>query len=406
MKKILIGFLLCTVLLVGCNQDIVSEPVLNQDTILTSNCEEKLVDLYIPAHVERGLLEPNQGIYTGAYVENNLALDHDMKKFEDLVGVKQAFRVMQYQGSADVTSRQLLECLANGQTPYIKVMMNSDYDTTPIYHLVSDLKTKYKMPIFIELYPVDGEVGDPEAYKAYYKTSYELIKKHLDQAVVVWSIDVEQVEQYVSYYPGGNMVDWVGLNVYVPQYVSGVAYDTDFRTGIDLWYKTFQAEKPLMLSGVAVSHFSRVDHTYQISEASSLLNYFYETVPKAYPRVRGILYIDVDMAEVSKNGKEDYTLSSQKDLVTTYHQLVSEGDFLSEVEAYTSGQLSLPMKYTVPVLDVEGDYYISRDYAYALFNTLDLRKIQYLDYTDGNRYYQVESLVEAYNTKHLGPMHE
>lgn len=405
MKKTLIGVLLCTALLVGCSSEIVDQPVIASETILTSECEEKLVDLYIPNHVEKGLLEPVQGIYTGAYVESNSALDNDIKKFEELVGSKQAFRVMQYQGSGDVTSRQMLECLANKQTPYIKIMMNQDYDTTPIYHLVSDVKTKYKEPVFIELYPVNRETGDPEAYKAYYKTSYELIKKHLDNAVVVWSVDIEDVSSYVNYYPGNNMVDWVGLNAYLPQYESGTEYTANYKEGLDLWYKTFQSEKPLILSGVAISHYSRVDHTYQIAEAVNLLNYFYDTVPKSYPRIKGILYIDVDMAEVSSEGKEDYTLSSQKELVSTYHNLMEKGNFLGEIEEFSGATLTVPMKYTVPVLVVDGEYYVAKDYAHVLFNTLDIRKIQYIDYVDENRYYQVQSLVEAYNTKHLSPVH-
>lgn len=404
MKPTLIG-ILCCLLLVGCTTNHREDSNLSSEAILTSTFEERLVDVYIPKNVERGLYEPDKGIYIGAYVENSSIIDQDMKKFEDLVGKKHAMRVMQYRNSQDVGGKELLQCLANKQTPYIKVLMTGDYDLTPIYHLVSDIKTKYEMPIFIELYPLVDNMGDPERYKSHYKAAYELIKRHVKDAVIVWSMDMGQVSDYMSYYPGDRMVDWIGLNTYIPQYADSIRYNEPFKKNIDLWYKSFQGDKPLILSGVALSHYSRVDHTYRIDETETLLNYFYDTIPELYPRIKGMLYIDVDMSEVSKSGKENYALSTQKDLISAYNTLLESDKFLQEVEELKSGSLTVPMKYTVSVLDVEGAYYMEKEYARALFNTLDMRKIKYLDYIDGNRYYEIDNLVETYNMKHVNPIY-
>nr|WP_307992176.1 glycosyl hydrolase [uncultured Niameybacter sp.] len=404
MKPTLIG-ILCCLLLVGCTTNHREDSNLSSEAILTSTFEERLVDVYIPKNVERGLYEPDKGIYIGAYVENSSIIDQDMKKFEELVGKKHAMRVMQYRSSQDVGGKELLQCLANKQTPYIKVLMTADYDLTPIYHLVSDIKTKYEMPIFIELYPLVENMGDPERYKSHYQAAYELIKRHVKDAVIVWSMDMGQVSDYMSYYPGDRMVDWIGLNTYIPQYADGTRYNQPFKKNIDLWYKSFQGDKPLILSGVALSHYSRVDHTYRIDETETLLNYFYDTIPELYPRIKGMLYIDVDMSEVSKRGKENYALSTQKDLISAYNTLVESDKFLQEVEDLKNGSLTVPMKYTVSVLDVEGAYYMEKEYARALFNTLDMRKIKYLDYIDGNRYYEIDNLVETYNMKHVNPIY-
>lgn len=404
MKSTLIG-VLCCLLLVGCTTNHMNDSNLSSEAILTSTFEERLVDVYIPKQVERGLYEPDKGIYIGAYVENSSIIDQDMKKFEELVGKKHAMRVMQYRSSQDVGGKEMLQCLANKQTPYIKVLMTGDYDLTPIYHLVSDIKTKYEMPIFIELYPLVENMGDPERYKAHYQAAYELIKRHVNDAVIVWSMDMGQVSDYMSYYPGDRMVDWIGLNTYIPQYADGARYNEPFRKNIDLWYKSFQGDKPLILSGVALSHYSRVDHTYRIDETETLLNYFYDTVPELYPRIKGMLYIDVDMSEISKSGKENYALSTQKDLISAYNNLLESDKFIQEIEDLKSGSLTVPMKYTVSVLDVEGDYYMEKEYARVLFNTLDMRKIKYLDYIDGNRYYEIENLVETYNMKHVNPIY-
>ena len=383
--------------LTGCTNQVNVAPELTREVLMTLDAKEKLLDLYIPKEIDYGLLEPDEGVYIGAYVEKNLELDNSMTKFEKLIDQKHAIRVMQYHKPQDITSRQMLECLANKQTPYIKVMPTADYDITPIYHMVGDIKTRYSMPVFIELFPVDSMVQDPEAYKAYYETAYKVIKRYLEDAVVVWSIDSERIYDFATFYPGDHMVDWVGLNVYVPRYKAGVPYTLDLVDGLDFWYKNFQTRKPMMLSGVAISHFSRVDHTYTTEEATKSLNYFYETVPKAYPRIKGILYIDVDMGEVSQAGKDDYRISSQAELVKVYHDLLKPNQFLHEVEENNFADSKEQMKYTVPVLEIEGYRYIEKGYVRTLFNTVDMSKITYIDYLDGNRYFSMDSLLEAYN---------
>lgn len=397
MKKTLIGIFLMSILLTGCSSPVNTQPELTTEVLMTLDTKEKLVDLYIPKQIDYSLLEPDKGVYIGAYVENNIELDNSMQNFEKLVGQKHAIRVMQYNEAQDITSRQMLECLANKQVPYIKVMPTVDYDITPIYHMLSDIKTKYSMPVFIELFPVDSTLTDPQAYKAYYEGAYKLIKRYLEDAVVVWSIDVESLYDFPTFYPGDHMVDWVGLNTYVPQYKRGESYTLDLADGLDFWYKNFQTRKPMMLSGVALSHFSRVDHTYRVEEAEEALKYYYETIPKAYPRIKGILYIDVDMGEINSLGKEDYRISSQAELVKAYHNLLKSDLFLHEIKEDFSTRTIEQIKYTVPVLEIEGTRYIEKGYARTLFNTIDMKNVAYIDYLDGNRYFSMDELLIAYN---------
>ncbi len=397
MKKTLIGIFLMTAFLTGCANQVVSEPELTTEALMELDVTEKLVDLYLPKQIDYSKLEPADGIYIGAYVEDNIELDHSMTQFEQVTGQKHAIRVMQYRTASDVTSRQMLECLADKQVPYIKVLPTKDYDINPIYHMISDIKTRYSMPVFIELYPVDSSVKDPSNYKNYYERAYKLIKRYLPESVVVWSISADSVYDCMTYYPGDHMVDWVGLNVYIPRYQNGKRYEFSLGDGLDFWYKNFQTSKPMMLSGIAVSHFSRVDHTYKVGEATETLNYFYDTIPKIYPRIKGMLYIDVDMKEVASSGKDDYRISSQAELVNAYHGLLQSDRFLHEVEEETPVSGTEQMKYTVPVLQIEDEKYIEKGYVRTLFNTIDTRGVPYIDYLDGNRYFSIENLLETYN---------
>lgn len=396
MKKTLIGFFLITVFLTGCTKQVISEPELTTEALMSLDITEKLVDLYLPKQINYSHLEPENGIYVGAYVENNIQLNNSMKQFEQVMGQKHAIRVMQYKTASDITSRQMLECLADKQVPYIKVLPTKDYDINPIYYMISDIKTRYSMPLFIELYPVDHTVVDAANYKDYYERAYKLIKRYLPEAVVVWSINSDSVYECMNYYPGDDLVDWVGLNIYMPRYQNGDLYETALGEGLDFWYKNFQMSKPMMLSGLAISHFSRVDHTYKVGETVEALQYFYDTIPKIYPRIKGMLYIDVDMKEVLKDGKEDYRISSQAELVNAYHELLQSDQFLHEIEDENLVEGIEQMKYTVPILQIEEHKYIEKGYVRTLFNTLDTREIPYIDYLDGNRYFNLETLLETY----------
>lgn len=360
------------------------------------------IEVYIQEEVSTGPYEPASGVYLGAYVEKNINLDHNIKNFEQTLGHNQAFRVFQYNGAGSIRSSDILACIANKQIPYIKVMMDKKYDINQMYQMIGDIRSSYSTTIFIELFPVTSEINNPVDYKGQYEEAYKLIKKYLKNAVIVWGVDLEKSQESMLYYPGNHLVDWVGMNIYLPQYKAGKVYKPEVRQSIDFWYKNFQDKKPMMISSLAVSYFSRVDHTYAIEDTKNKLNLFYTDIVHDYPRIKGILYIDVDMKEVSKNGLEDYRISAHSQVVSHMKELLTDGIFLKEIKEVVGEVHNQYLKYTVPAISHQGKMYIPQEYAKSLFGHVKTKSIERVEDLSGKVYYSLNQLIEhttAYYTK-------
>ncbi|MGL6175329.1 MAG: hypothetical protein ACRC1P_12065 [Cellulosilyticaceae bacterium] len=393
-KSIFIGILFLGIgILFFTNQQVSSKQVIVEQVPLN----EQKIELYIEEEVNTAPYEPETGVYIGAYVEKNVDLDNDMKKFEQALGQKQAFRVFQYSDSSRIRTSDILECIANRQVPYIKIMMDESYDINQVYRMVGDVKSNYSTPIFIELFPVTNQIGNSVTYKEHYEEAYKIIKKYIKNSVVVWSSNLEQVKESIIYYPGNHLVDWVGLNIYLPQYKDGIAYNPEIKLDVDFWYKNFQDKKPLMISSLAVSYFSRYDHTYAVEDAKKKLGVFYDDLIQSYPRIKGILYIDVDMKEVSKVGIDDYRISAHSQITSYMSEVLSDGIFLHEVEPESFLTNKEYLKYTVPVVESRGKLYISENYAKALFHHIKLKNISAIQDLENEKYYSLSELLKTTN---------
>lgn len=392
MKKLIpIGFfLILNLLMVGCSQEVMAPEVIVESATL----EGAMVDVFVEQEVMLSTYEPEEGTYLGAYVEGNKAIDGKIQSFEDIVGHDQAFRVFQYTGLGDISEIDLLHCIADKKVPYIKLLPTATYDITPVYELIGDLRSSYNTPIFIELLPVTGSVSDPVAYIEHYTEAYKLIKKYVNDVVVVWSIDAERVYETPLYYPGNHLTDWVGLNVYMPKYKEGKPYEVNLKQQFDFWYKNFQEEKPMMLSTLAISHFSRTDHTYTIEDAKTKFTFVYDTLVSEYPRLKGILYADVDMNQMVSDGLDDYRITSQKALSEAVGTLQASPQYLHKVTKRESESAMQQIRYTVPALITDDKYYIDEMHANYVFEKPELKNIAYIEDELGTKYYDLEVLLE------------
>ncbi|MGL4344455.1 MAG: hypothetical protein ACRCTE_04590 [Cellulosilyticaceae bacterium] len=396
-KLLLLGIVFSLCIQSGCsmNQN-------NSIEVIAPLTESKYTDLeiYIESATAKGPYEPDRGIYLGAYTEDNTEMGDGMNTYEELLGVDQAFRVFQFTKENPVTDQDLLRCIADQKTPYIKVLLTDEFDSIDIYQLVGSLRSKYKTPIFIELFPITEKIKDTTEYKVAYQEAYEIIKKYLPNAVIVWSIDVQKAHESQLYYPGDSVVDWVGLNVFMPRFLNGVLYEPDISQRLDMWYKNFQEHKPMMISGLAVSHFSRYDHTYTLENTKSKLEFFYKKIPESYPRIKGILYVDVDMGQVVSGGMEDYRISSQPQLLEYMSSVLQNPYYLHKLQENTEGDVTVPMKYTVSALEYKDKSYIQLDYAKTLFRLGKVQKNYLLEDEKGQQYYDIQALFNNSQAPH------
>ncbi len=388
--------LLCLVLGVshisGCATSTASN---HQEVALDEKTKKQVpLELYVEDDIKRGIYEPTTGIYTGAYVEKDANVAGDLLAYEKIVGQTQIFKVFEYNLKESLPSQEILKCIAQKKVPYIKIVLRSDCDLTPLYHLIFDLKGSYNVPVFIELYPLTSQSYTPLQYKKTYQRAYEIIHKYVKQAVIVWSTDETRVLDMPVYYPGDKYVDWVGINIYIPRYKKGERYIYQGTQNLDFWYKNFQHTKPMLISSLAISHFSRVDHVYTISETQEQLDLFYNQVLTSYPRLRGILYMDIDMQEVSKKGQEDYRLTSQPGLIETMKLLSAPLECLDHLDFEAKDEEKCYMKYSIIGTYFEDELYISEEYITSCFPKVPLRKISTKQDLSGEIYYAYNELSE------------
>ncbi len=356
------------------------------------------IELYIKQDIKLGQYEPEQGIYLGAYVQKNKNINGDIVAFENILNQPQTFKVFQYTMAEGLASQEILKCMAQKKVPYIKLLLGNDFDLTPLYRMISDIRAPYNVPIFIELFPLTSHVSQPAHYKETFERAYEILHNYLDNVVIVWSADDSRLYDMPLYYPGDHLVDWVGLNIYIPKYRNNVPYQFNYLEDIDFWYKSFQKSKPMMLSALAISHFSTVDHTYTLNDVQNKLDLYYNKMPTLYPRIKSIIYIDVDMAEVIKNGTDDYRMTSQKQLVEYMKHTFKNKIFLDEIEEMQNKkQSTLYMKYRIIAAQFNEEVYLSKKYIDTLFKKVPLSKMTILEDLNGEKFYKLADIKNYYD---------
>lgn len=355
------------------------------------------IELYVQEEIKSGKYEPDTGIYTGAYVQKDDNIQGDLLTYEELIGQKQTFKVFAYKAQEGITKQEILRCIAQKKTPYIKLVLDTSYDLTPLYQLIFDLKESYHIPIFIELYPLTEKDYEVKAYKETYQRAYEILHKYLSNIVVVWSTDESRVMDMALYYPGNSYVDWVGLNVYMPRYKNGEKYNYDVTKNLEYWYKSYQEKKPLLISSLAISHFSRVDHAYAIQETKDQLTLFYDKILENYPRLKGIIYVDVDMAKVSQKGQDDYRLTGQPALMETMKNLSLPLKIHATLQE-DEKKINCYMKYNIIGTYFDEALYIPQEYMALCFKEVPLKKIKYIQNLSGELFYAYEDIQKYYMT--------
>lgn len=383
------------VLLVGCSRFVIFEDRCADVEEIPGKVEE--MEIYVMDEVKTGKYEPEAGIFTGAYVQTDSHISADISKYEELLGQKQTFKVFDYKADEGISKYEILKCMAQKKIPYIKLLLGTDYDLTPLYQMIFDIKAAYQIPIFIELYPITQKAYEPSSYRETYQRAYEIIHKYIKDVTIVWSSDDTRVEDAMIYYPGDRYTDWTGINIYIPRYKSNEPYIYLDNQKLDYWYKLFQGKKPMMISGLAISHFSRIDHAYQIQDTIEKLTLFYQDILQDYPRIKGIIYMDVDMAEVSSKGKEDYTLTGNNQIIEAMKELSIPLTIQTKLIPSKYSEYCY-QKYSVSALYIEDELYIPEQYMSVCFSKVPLNKVKRIQNLSGDIFYNYREIQQYCTT--------
>lgn len=191
----------------------------------------------------------------------------------------------------------------------------------------------------------------PELYKAKFRLVARVMHEAAPNVAMVWCPYSSPTNTIGDFYPGDDVVDWVGVNMYSVTY-----YDQDPRQPawmvdpcdmLDFVYDSYSRRKPVMVAEYGATHFSAVENESKTDYAVRCLKSLYQALPRRYPRVKAIDYFDANNLKPQYGGNNDYSLTSDNGVKSAYSRLTAPAYFLSAPADKDSATPDSPM----PLLD-------------------------------------------------------
>ena len=303
---------------------------------------------YIPARYE-----PASGCYLGAYILPDKTIGGSIRTFESITGKSHAIYVNEMVLGGEYPLSWVLECIAARTTPCLVVNPSNAYepfDYTLLEQTARDIG-RLNVPVFVQVLPFAKEMKyDREGYLSFFTEARRLLGEYAPQAALVWA--AENTADSAAFYPGDENVDWVG--------VCGAARDD--IAAMDEFIQAYQRQKPIMLTGFGVSHYSTENSDYKIEYAAMRLADAYADITKRYPRVKAVLYRnenELDLGLDEGEIRRDFTVTTEETLTAAYAAAIADERLLSALEKDNNWRGGALMNARGSAYDVGGVYYIS-----------------------------------------------
>lgn len=386
MNKYIYIFIFIIFMLVGCNSENKSVKSEESEGIVDAVVKNMPVyndiySIYIEdSYYNLSLYEPREKCYLGAYILSDKVVNFNIGEFEARTGKKHSNYVYHMKLGEPFPLKWVLECYSLMKTPYI-IMEASDSYNPFKYELLEETAEsfgEFYIPMFIEFYPnPQNNNYDKEEYKLFFKKAYDTFKQKASNAAFVWSVDVNGVYDSNFYYPGNESTDWVGINIYKTFDENGEMINID--KNIDYFYYLYQKDKPIMISQLAISHFSSKGHKYFNDKAAEEIENLYLKTLNNYPRIKSINYMDINNMEFSpKNSVNDnFSITDDEKILNAYKNSISNDKFISELSIIDSGEKNKELfKSPFEAYNVENQIYISKN---TIIYDLNYKDISNLD---------------------------
>lgn len=301
-------FLFAIVLLCSCTKQIEIQTPMEQVTVY-----------YESEPSQKVMFEPEQGIILlGAFVKE----DKNIPSMEEFEKITQKSHDI-YGFSATLTEEfpimDILECYVNQKIPLL-VLQPPDREN-PFQQIwleqAAEKVSQYRIPLLVDFYPNGADYSDAESYKKYYQKAVEIFNEKAPNVCFILTMPIEDSEKWQHYYT--ESADWLGLSIYE----NGGNQGKDIAQMLERWYAIFQYEKPLMLSQVAISHYSETDSKYTEKEASDEIKRLYKSLEQ-YPQIKAVVYNSVNLTRQSTKKVEgqNYSIVENKRVLQTYQNKI------------------------------------------------------------------------------------
>ena len=288
-----------------------------------------------------GPYEPARGCYIGAYIRLDPVVRGDIEAFERLVGKKHAtyFRYVGY--GQPFPFKWVKRLRDRGYAPHIAWEPNDGLDVVRDDDYLrgwAEAARHAAVPIFLRYASeMNGTwqawSGDPELYKEKWRLVYRVIHEVAPNVVMIWCPFAMPRATIQQYYPGDEYVDWVGVNIYSVMRHDGDATKIGGEDPRDLLryvYELYAAKKPIAVCEYGATHFCKATGQRCSNFAVDAMTKMYRSLAQEFPRVRMINWFSVDAAK-SGLAHNDYALTTDELVLSTYRQLIADDYFLSSV---------------------------------------------------------------------------
>lgn len=341
--------------------------------------------------------EPLEGIYLGAYILKSL--NSYIQSFETIVQKPHAIYANTMRLGDPLPETWLLECMAHMRTPYLTLThsnLGNKFNIEQIIELAKELG-KFRVPIFLDFLPNQRQHNyNPEEYVNFFKESRHIFREYAPNVIFVWSIFEDDVLDSAVFYPGDEYVDWVGISIFKDVSRNGDPFEQGMFNRLDAFYYTHQNNKPIIISSLGISHFSTINHIYHPITAGEKIKYFYERILRDYPRIRGIIYMDINTIEnpILNYYKDNFSITTNPTILEFYRQAILDDRFLSSVDFnLTSTVQSQLIKSPFNVYKINHNIYVCQNvliYDLGKTNLSDFYK--YRIEIDSSPYYNLSML--------------
>jgi len=311
-----------------------SPPTAYEEPTPEDNSPVPLTVLYKQGTAERAMFEPAYGVYLGAWLHPGA----NIRMFENQAGRSHAVYVHEMHLGDDVPINWLLSSIAALATPMLIIhppRLPQEEDGTPHGDLVIYLAHRlgvFNLPMFVAFYPLAGARYSMDAteYTLMFRYARAVFLAYAPLTAFVWVAPNTYATPQSPMYPGHDAVDWVGVPLLAAQ--GGDGFSSDILADFEPFYMAFQAHKPIMVLPLGISHFSRVNYTYNMREAEAEIARVYEALQAGFPRVGMIVYGDASSISSQIAPQDSFAISVENSLMQAYENAISHENFLSVLE--------------------------------------------------------------------------
>ncbi|PQV64186.1 Glycosyl hydrolase family 26 [Abditibacterium utsteinense] len=176
--------------------------------------------------------------------------------------------------------------------------------------------------------------GNPALYKQKFRLVNRVLHEEAPRIAMIWCVNNPPLGNALSYYPGDDGCDWVGVNFYAVPFHENrrdkPAFDENPLALLDPIYARFAAKKPIAICEFAASHQSFGNGRDFSAFASEKLSLLYGALPLLYPRVKMVNWFDMNtIAHVTRGKARNNFLLTRPIILQNWRAATNSAHYLS-----------------------------------------------------------------------------